>query len=279
MARSPYATEIHNTPQKSGRNPSAGQPTFIILHHAATLSFDAVVNLEMGAKEVSSHLIVKDKRVASMMDEGYRAWSLSDSYWDSVSLTVETCNSAGGPGWPISADSYQTLGRIVADWCTRYGIPCNRSYVIGHREVYQRFGGSYATACPGGINLDFVVQLAQQFIAATADDDVTPIIPPKPEFGMAQRMYFARVTADGVDDGEWMLAGSDIPPHPTDPKQDGYRVTTDKETARLWARQYSFNPKDTASVQLTRDLYIKQQEFARLDAAEWRNGIKALLKP
>ena len=103
---------------------------------------------------------------------------------------------------------------------------------------------------------------------------------------MLFRSYFARVRDENgvnVDDGEWMLAGPDIPPlnaNGTDLEklQDGYRVTTDKEVAKTWARQYSFGPVGTRSVQLPRDLYVKQQEFARRDAAEWRAGIRALLK-
>lgn len=104
-----------------------------------------------------------------------------------------------------------------------------------------------------------------------------PAPPIELELGMAQRMYFARIDGAGSDTGEWMIAGTDIPAHPTDPKQDGYRVTTDKEVAKVWARQYSFGPVATKAVRLTRDLYIKQQEFARRDAVEWRAGIRALL--
>lgn len=271
--RTPYATEIHDTPQKSVRIPYAGQPTFIVIHHAATESFRAVVNMELGGKQVSSTVIIKDGQVASMFDEFYRAWSLSSQYWDSVSLSSETCNSGGAAaGWPISNESYNTLAKVVADWCIRYGIPCNRERIMGHREVYTRYEASYATACPGGINLDLVVELANKIINGAPTP--APEIPK--ELGMAQRMYFARVDSTGNDNGEWMLAGVDMPK--LDDKQDGYMVTTDKEVAKVWARQYSFRPTDTASVRLERDNYIKQQEFARADAQAWRENLRSILK-
>lgn len=173
--RTPYATENHNTSQKSARNPNV-TPWLIVIHHAATQDFDAVVRMELGTKQVSSTVVVKDGRVASMFDEAYRAWSLSSTYYDSVSLSSETCNSGGAAqGWPISEASYKTLAKIVATWCKKYGIPANRERIIGHREVYTRYGASYATACPGGIDLDRLVRMVNDTLTGTAGGDYTPI--------------------------------------------------------------------------------------------------------
>jgi len=167
MARTRHATEIHNTPQKGPRIP-AGVPRYIVLHHGATTNFDALVRMEMGGKQVSSTVIVKDKRVASMFDEAWRAWSLSSQYWDSVSLSSETCNESLAPSWTISEESHQTLVKLIVEWCIRYSIPCDRTHVMGHREVYTRHGASYATACPGGMDLDRLVRDASAFLAGGA---------------------------------------------------------------------------------------------------------------
>lgn len=175
--RTKWATRVYDSPQKSERSPNSVQ--YIVIHHAATLSFDAVIQMEMGGKQVSSTVVIKDENVASMFDEYYRAWSLSSGYWDSVSLSSETCNSGGAEqGWPISEASYLSLARVVADWCVRYGIPCNRERVMGHREVYTRYGASYATACPGGIDLDRVVREANAIINGTvvAPERKRPIV-------------------------------------------------------------------------------------------------------
>jgi len=163
MPRSPFATQIYDTPQKSSRNGSV--PRYVVIHHAASTSFSGVVQMELGAKEVSSTLIIDGPNIASMMDESYRAWSLSSALWDGQSLSVETINNSGAPGWTISEASYRSLAKVVADWCRRYSIPCNRDRVLGHREVYSRHGASYATACPGGIDLDRVVRDANALTA------------------------------------------------------------------------------------------------------------------
>jgi hypothetical protein len=221
MARTPYATRTYDTPQKGPRVPNV-TPSFIVIHHAATLDFDAVINLEMGAREVSSTVIIKDGQVASMFDEAYRAWSLSSQYWDSVSLSSETCNETTSPGWTISEASYQTLAKVVADWCVRYGIACNRTQILGHREVYTRYGASYATACPGGIDLDRVVRDAAAILAgggsATNDqeNDMNDYLCTKVSgnglIGKDQRFVQG---ADGVlrclTNGEWGVRAANYP--------------------------------------------------------------------
>lgn len=275
MTFSSRATRSIGTPNQSSRGDRAVD--HIVLHHMASTGGEGVLEMmRTGRKEVSANYCQLDNgQLVGVVPEESRSWSLSSSEWDGRSITVETENESTF-GWTISAAATESLAHLVADVCTRYGIPCTRDRVLGHREVYTRHDASYATACPGGMNLDAIVGRAQQIMAATpAAEIIEPI--KELELGMAQRMYFARVTEQGADDNEWMIAGPDIPPHPTDPNQDGYRVTTDKETAKVWARQYSFGPVGTKSVQLTRALYIDQQKFARKDAAEWRAGIRALL--
>lgn len=183
MARTKWATHIYDTSQKSIRIP-AGKVDYIVIHHAAATSFQAVIDMEMGRKQVSSTCVIKDDKIASMFDEAFRAWSLSSTYWDSVSLSVETCNSGGDPDWPISDASYRSLARVVSDWCQRYGIPCNRDRVIGHNEVYSRFGASYGTFCPGdqrgkGIDLNRVVREANAILqnSSSASADGAPVRP------------------------------------------------------------------------------------------------------
>jgi hypothetical protein len=277
--QAPPFTAVHDTPNKSIRQPVARRG--VVLHHAAMTSLAGLRRLEMGAKQVSSTAIVKDDQIEQMLDAThYRAWSVSDAWGDSSFRSVETCNEAVA-GWTISDASHESLAKVVAYWAQLDGFWPHRDghpqswTVIGHNEMASIWHRGYTTFCPGNINLNLVVARAQELLTSAP----TPPAPEIPkEFGMAQRMYFARVDADGNDTNEWMLAGTDIGPHETDPKQDGYRVTTDKETARIWARQYSFRPTDTASVRLVRDDYVKQQEFARADAQAWRANLRSLLK-
>lgn len=181
MGWSPLSTETWNTSQYSARTRS---PAGVVLHHGATTSADAIISMEVsGSRQVSSHQVVKDKRNAGIVQEQFRAWSLSDAYWDSWAFTVECANESTN-GWTISAASQETLAQLVADWAKRYGFYPHRDgddrywTVYGHREIYTIFGGSYATACPGGMDLDWITKRAQQILAGDSgmeDDDMASI--------------------------------------------------------------------------------------------------------
>lgn len=168
MGWSPLSTEVHSTSQYSARTRS---PAGVVLHHGATTSADAIISMEVtGSRQVSSHQVVKDARNAGIVQEQFRAWSLSDAYWDSWAFTVE-CANENTNGWTISAASHETLAQLVADWAKRYGFYPQRSgdprnwTVYGHREIYTIFEASYATACPGGMDLDWITNRAQQILA------------------------------------------------------------------------------------------------------------------
>ncbi|MBC7589672.1 MAG: N-acetylmuramoyl-L-alanine amidase, partial [Salinibacterium sp.] len=71
-----------------------------------------------------------------------------------------------GGSWPVSHDAHEKAAQLTADWCKRYNIPCDREHVIGHREVYTKFGKGYATACPGGLDLNWIVARANEILGA-----------------------------------------------------------------------------------------------------------------
>lgn len=173
-------TTIRNTPNKSRRQDVARRG--VVLHHAAMTSLSGLRNLAMGAKEVSADAIVKDGVAERLVPDGYRAWSLADAYFDSAFRSVETANDSVD-GWTVSDASHWTLARLVAYWARTDGFYPHRNgdpktwTVIGHREVYTIHGASYATACPGGLNIELVVKRAQQLLGSTPaeeDDMFTP---------------------------------------------------------------------------------------------------------
>ncbi|VXB29149.1 N-acetylmuramoyl-L-alanine amidase [Pseudoclavibacter sp. 8L] len=148
-----------------------------IVHHAATASLSAVLSMmSTGSRQVSASYVIKDGQVIGVVPEEKRAWTSGSAAWDGRAITVETCNSQTGDasGWPISEASYESLARLIADCATRYGFPINRDTVIGHRELYSRYGASYATACPGGINLDRLVTLAIGYQKNQGEKKMTP---------------------------------------------------------------------------------------------------------
>lgn len=197
MTYTPLATQISPSAQHSAR--TAGPVNMIILHHGATTSADQIVSMMVSeSREVSAHCVVKDDRIIAVVPEEQRAWSLADAYWDSRAFTVETANESTN-GWTISAASHESLARLAADWAKRYGFPIIRSgnvpaeqwTLIGHREVNSIHGGSYSTACPGGMNLDWIAARANQILN---EGGVTPT-PPKPKEIKVQSYHVEDYTA------------------------------------------------------------------------------------
>ena len=186
MTFSPVTTSTSGNDGQYGERGS-GVDMFVV-HHAATTSLSGVLSMmSSGSREVSANYVVKDNNIVGVVPEEYRSWSLGSAAFDGRAITVETCNSAAGDasGWPISEESYVSLARLIADCSKRYGFPLDRNHVIGHREVYSRYGASYSTACPGGIDLDRLVNMAREAASGVTAEK-------KPE--REHDMYIARVT-------------------------------------------------------------------------------------
>lgn len=231
MSKTPLATEDYTTAQQSPRG--AAPLNMLVLHHGATSSFDQIVAMMVtGSRQVSAHAVVKDKRIGGVVVEQLRAWSLSDEYWDSRAFTVECANESMN-GWTISAASQESLAQLCANWATRFGFPIIRTgdpktwTLLGHREVYTIWGGSYATACPGAMNLDWIAARANQIINGNN--------PPTQEDDMKYAYIFTDKATGGGE--KFAIISPDL-------LADGYRVM-DRAEATTFSATYGQSPTAT----------------------------------
>ncbi|WP_156759572.1 peptidoglycan recognition protein family protein [Microbacterium karelineae] len=163
-------TETRLTSDHSARTRGVGG---VVLHHGATTSVDVIIGLMMpGGRTVSAHAAIQDGRIVQTVPSNRRAWSLGDAYWDSWAMTCECANDAGAPSWTLSSATHESIAQWVAsaaqafDFYPRRDGPSATWTVIGHREVYTIHGGSYATACPGGMDLAWITRRAQQILGS-----------------------------------------------------------------------------------------------------------------
>ena len=153
-----------STPNKSSRN--GRKITGWIIHHNAARDGSGVLEMmRTGSKQVSANYqVLENGDVWGVVPREERSWSASNADWDGSSLTFEIANNSGAPGWTISDRAYDRVARTIAEDAHWAGIPINRTTVRGHSEGSALGdGGSYSTACPGGIDLDHLVQLAQGY--------------------------------------------------------------------------------------------------------------------
>ncbi|KRC52121.1 hypothetical protein ASE16_03475 [Leifsonia sp. Root227] len=214
---SPLTNQVATSSQRSSRDGAAID--HIILHHCASTDADGVVSMMVsGARQVSAnYVIANDGRIIGVVDEGDRAWTSGSSddggrgaAFDRRSITFE-CANLSTNGWTISDASYESIARMCADVSRRYGFPLVRngagSTVLGHRELYEFFSASYATACPGGMDVDRVVARANQILAAgggAVNDEEAELLAAKDEIIAAirredrARLYYCATPPAGL---------------------------------------------------------------------------------
>lgn len=136
----------------------------VVIHHNATTNKNVAMNtwVQGGPANTSAHYEVTPTEIIGCVGEQYAAWHCGGTGGSDIpkmanpnqrSIGIENLNSTGGPNWEIAEGTYKNLAKLVKDICNRYGIPCDRKHVLGHNEVT-------ATACPGGIDVDRVVKMA-----------------------------------------------------------------------------------------------------------------------
>lgn len=141
----------------------------IVIHHNATTNKNVALNtwLANGAAQTSAHYEVADKELIGAVGENVAAWHAGNGDMNARSIGIEHKNSTGAPSWLISEDSYHTSARLIADIAHRYGFYPDATHVIPHKHVV-------ATACPGGIDMNKLIKLAQQYYSGNKPKPAQP---------------------------------------------------------------------------------------------------------
>ena len=122
----------------------------ITIHHmAGVMSAEQCGNVFASpSRQASSNYgIGNGGEIACYVEEENAAWT-SSSYWnDNQAITMEVSNSYAGGDWPISDASWDSMIRLCADICKRYGIEPYYDGTTGGTFTEHRMYA--ATGCPG----------------------------------------------------------------------------------------------------------------------------------
>lgn len=129
----------------------------IVIHHNAGTSDEAArrtwyVSTGVGT---SAHYQVADDKIWGCVGEESVAYHAGNYGMNQRSIGIEHLNNSGAPHWTISEATYRSSAKLIADICQRYGIPIDHEHIIPHKSVS-------ATACPGGIDMDKLIRMAQE---------------------------------------------------------------------------------------------------------------------
>lgn len=190
--------------------PRQGRIEFIVIHHNATTNKDVAMSTwyTTSGNWTSAHYEITDNEIIGCVGENYTAYHAGGTGGSDVptipnvnhrSIGLEHVNSSGAPSWSVSDDTLRNSAELIADICQRYGLPINRNTIKAHNEVT-------ATACPGGINVDKLVRMAQD--AANGKQPEPPKPPlPKPQKEDDKMFIYMKKQKNGNTE-QWFVCGN-----------------------------------------------------------------------
>lgn len=122
----------------------------IIIHHAASTSFDSIsqVFAQPGRGASAHYAVGQNNNVDQMVAENKTAWHCGNYPVNQRSIGIENVNSSGAPNWSVSEATKNTLVELCADIVRRnprIGTLEHGRNLFGHKEVASP---SKPTACP-----------------------------------------------------------------------------------------------------------------------------------
>jgi hypothetical protein len=138
--------------------------------------------------------VVKDRELVEMVPEQSSPWT--NGRWTSnlYSVTFEMVNAGGsGSTWlPPSDETMETTAWAMARAAQRWNIELPLEHginVFGHKEVSKS-----PTACPGGLDIAWMVERANQIIAQN------PVPTPGPDIDVLLIADAVDVISDKLDE-------------------------------------------------------------------------------
>ncbi len=131
----------------------------ITFHHIVGDAGSAIARFKNPTVFVSSNYIIgSDGQIYENVPENDTAWC--DGSWDSNSRTISIEHAGGHPSVPYTAAMYEASARLVAYLIDKYGI---RDFQR-HRDVIDRSRYPGGTACSGGLDVQAIIDRANQLI-------------------------------------------------------------------------------------------------------------------
>lgn len=142
----------------------------IIIHTMVGTWQSAADRFNNPTQKVSAHYGVKyDGGLIHWLEEFWTAYQAGKYPMNQRSIGIEH-EDMGNYNSPRPDALYQTSGKLVADICKFYNIPCDRKHILKHSEVS-------ATQCPDSLDIDRIIREAQGVLNPTPPVD--PTIPLK----------------------------------------------------------------------------------------------------
>ena len=108
----------------------------VVIHVTQEYYDDAVAIFQNPAKAVSAHYVVRsaDGHTDQMVREKNIAWHAGNWDYNTRSIGIEHEGWVDQPAY-FTDELYTASAKLTSVICNRYGIPKNRTHILGHYEV------------------------------------------------------------------------------------------------------------------------------------------------
>lgn len=159
----------------------------IVIHHNGGLSDEGArstwyVSTGQGT---SAHYQVTPDKIWGCVGEESVAYHAGNYEVNQRSIGIEHLNNRGEPDWTIAEETYRNSARLIADICNRYNLPINRETIHPHQEFT-------ATDCPGGIDIDRLIQMVLELSGDIDNEEQVK------QFSESDQVFLVRVVNDDL---------------------------------------------------------------------------------
>jgi hypothetical protein len=145
----------------------------IVIHDIEGTYGSAIQAFQDPSREASAHYVISDAgQIAQMVAEKDIAWHAGNWDYNTRAIGIEHEGYAyAQPTW-YTPVMYQASAQVAASICSRWGVPMDRTHVIGHSEVPDPnnpglFGGTDHHTDPGPYwDWTYYMGLAQSYAGA-----------------------------------------------------------------------------------------------------------------
>lgn len=159
----------------------------IVIHHNGGLSDEGARNTwyVSTGHGTSAHYQVTPDKIWGCVGEESVAYHAGNYEVNQRSIGIEHLNNRGEPDWTIAEETYRNSARLIADICNRYNLPINRETIHPHQEFT-------ATDCPGGIDIDRLIQMVLELSGDIDNEEQVK------QFSESDQVFLVRVVNDDL---------------------------------------------------------------------------------
>ncbi|WP_413101344.1 N-acetylmuramoyl-L-alanine amidase [Streptomyces sp. Inha503] len=129
---SPASPDNYRTARRPGSD-----PVDRVVIHVTHEHFDDVLSIFRNPdRKTSAHYVVRsaDGHICQCVREKDIAWHAGNPDYDNRSIGIDHEGWTNGPTW-FTQEMYASSAALTAAVCARYGIPLDRTHILGHNEV------------------------------------------------------------------------------------------------------------------------------------------------